>query len=144
MPEVPGEVGGQGNALRYWARAAAHAVCEMGGGLPMTHSHNVIDFALAARKLREKQVADLLSHLEKAQPESFQYLGGGRGMASPSSETGYVAQCWTSLGRQSTWVSRAFFFRTTAGIVTPAALKPVSNTVLTDAESNPSSLALGG
>ena len=80
----------------FWARAAADAVREMEGGLPMTHSHNVIDFALAARKLREKRVADLLSHLEKAQPESFQYLGGGRGMASPSSETGYVAQCWTS------------------------------------------------
>ena len=65
-------------------------------GLPMTHSHNIIDFALAARKLRDKRVADLLSHLEKAQPEGFQYLGDGRGMASARSETGYVAQCWTS------------------------------------------------
>ena len=92
---MPGEVGGQGNALRY-ARAAADAVCEMEGGLPITHSHNIIDFALAARELREKRVADLLSHLEKAHPEGFQYLGDGRGMASARSETGYVAQCWTS------------------------------------------------
>jgi hypothetical protein len=68
----------------------------MEGGLPMIHSHNVIDFALAARKLREKRVADLLSHLEKVQPEGFQYPGDGRGMALPSSETGYVAQCWTA------------------------------------------------
>jgi hypothetical protein len=70
----------------FWARAAADAVCEMEGGLPMTHSHNVIDFALAARELREKRVADLLSHLEKAQPEGFQYIGDGRAMASPRSE----------------------------------------------------------
>ena len=62
----------------------------------MTHSHNIIDFALAARKLREKRVADLLSHLEKAQPEDFQYLGDGRGLALLRSETGYVAHCWTS------------------------------------------------
>ena len=80
----------------YLARAAADAVREMEGGLPMTHSHNIIDFALAARELREKRVADLLSHLEKAQPEGFQYLGDGRGTASPSSETGYIAQSWTS------------------------------------------------
>ena len=62
----------------------------------MTRSCNIIDFALAARELREKRIADLLPHLEKAQPEGFQYLGDGRGMASPRSETGYVAQCWTA------------------------------------------------
>jgi hypothetical protein len=62
----------------------------------MTRSDNIIDFALATRKLRQRRVADLLLHLEKAQPEGFQDLGGGRGMASPRSETGHVAQCWTS------------------------------------------------
>jgi len=62
----------------------------------MTRSDNIIDFALAARKLRQRRVADLLSHLEKAQPEGFQDLGDCRGMASPRSETGYVAQCWTA------------------------------------------------
>ena len=44
----------------------------------MTRSDNIIDFALAARKLRQRRVADLLSHLEKAQPEGFQDLGDGR------------------------------------------------------------------